>query len=627
MKYLFKPYPVVGHAGVSVVLCCLVIVLALAAQPVERTWCRTDVVLAYVIPFVAVVGGLGMMLGNRRFVVSRLDMVLFAWFLYAMGRAYFLGESSGSVDCDASYPCATFCLRSMQMLMLYGAFRLVFSVQSLKEGHVVVPILVFALWEAWLGCSQFVHGNSRHHLYLLTGSFLNPGPYSAILAIGLVMALCWKNSIGDCAVREKKIVWKHRLFTLHFSEIHLIYIPIIIFTIVLPATWSRAALFATAVCIGIIYWESWKRWRWWVTALGLFSGLCLYCLKAGSANGRLIIWLISLLSCMHHPVFGSGIGSFFHQYAEEMASFSQEHPDFNFLSADVLDYAFNDLLRIAVEQGIIGLGCAIAVIVFTFRSLERKGRILRMGLLAILVFSLFSYPFEMLPYQIIVTLILAYAGTNEMIDDATKEKRQFLHRCFVPTICLWMVIMPFTLFVARQVQRRSKAESEYRMMAGLSDAAFISDYYELLPLLTENPRFLFDFGKMLTKQGRYNDSNAMLRQGALVSNDPMFYVVQGNNYRDMGAYEEAETAYQKAFHVLPNRIYPLYQLMLLYEQTGKQEKMWQMAQHVIDFKVKVESPATQEMKEKAFRLYAQGHPVGATEQRVDNGKGKAGENE
>ena len=118
MKYLFKPYPVVGHAGVSVVLCCLATMLVLAAQPVERTWCRTDVSLTYVIPFVAVVGGLGMMLGNRRFVVSRLDMVLFAWFLYAMGRAYFLGEPSGSVDCDASYPCATFCLRSMQMLML-----------------------------------------------------------------------------------------------------------------------------------------------------------------------------------------------------------------------------------------------------------------------------------------------------------------------------------------------------------------------------------------------------------------------------------------------------------------------------------------------------------------------------
>ena len=139
-------------------------------------------------------------------------------------------------------------------------------------------------------------------------------------------------------------------------------------------------------------------------------------------------------------------------------------------------------------------------------------------------------------------------------------------------------------------------------MAGISHAALIDDYYELLPLMVSNEHFLFDFAKILAADGRYNDSNAMLRQGTLVSNDPMFYVLQGNNYRDMEAYSEAEASYQKACYILPNRIYPLYQLMCLYEQSGKERKMRQMARQIINFKVKVESPATEEIKDKARQL-------------------------
>ncbi len=565
-----------------VVMSCVAAMLWFAAQPVERVWCHTDVTLSYAIPVLTLIGVVLIWIKrNKRFTLSRLDIVLITWFLYAMGRAYF----------DASYPCATFCLRTMQMMMLYVALRLLFTSSHMREEYIVLALILYGLWEAWLGFGQFIHGNSRHYLYLLTGSFLNPGPYSAILAMGLVMALVSRKKMMDRNLNSS-------FFTFHFSLSSLLYLPIAFFAIILPATWSRAALLATAICVGIIYWKEWKRWRWSVIASGIAVGLGLYFIKAGSADGRSIIYLISILSIMHHPILGSGIGSFFHQYAEEMARFSQGHPDFNFQSADVLDYAFNDLLRVGVEQGFVGIGFATAVIILVFRSLRNKGHVLGMGLLALLIFSLFSYPFELLPYQIIMVLILAYAGTSEPTTIQNGWKKQVLHRYVFPICCL-LFMVPVSVFVNHQIEQCAQAETDYRMMAGIHDAAFLDDYYELLPLLTENSRFLFDFGKMLAVQGRYNDSNTMLRQGALVCNDPMFYVIQGNNYRDMGAYSEAETAYRKAYLVLPNRLYPLYQLMCLYEQTGETQKMWQMAQQVIDFKVKVESPATKEMKDNA----------------------------
>ena len=94
----------------------------------------------------------------------------------------------------------------------------------------------------------------------------------------------------------------------------------------------------------------------------------------------------------------------------------------------------------------------------------------------------------------------------------------------------------------------------------------------------------------------------MLRRGALISNDPMFLVKQANNYRDMGAYDEAEAAYLKAWLSMPNRIYPLYQLMNLYQMEGDKEKSVEYAKKVLSFKEKIASPAVNDMKREAKKI-------------------------
>lgn len=82
----------------------------------------------------------------------------------------------------------------------------------------------------------------------------------------------------------------------------------------------------------------------------------------------------------------------------------------------------------------------------------------------------------------------------------------------------------------------------------------------------------------------------------------MFYVLMGNNYKDMKHYDLAEQAYQKAYSVMPNRLYPLYQLMMLYHDCGNTQKAKAMAKRVIEMKPKIESPATRDMKKKAIEI-------------------------
>ncbi len=539
---------------------CIGILLWFVIQPVEQRWSETDIRLIKTICIVSVVALLMLFLQKRQFTITTIDTVVLLWSGYVMIRA----------GVDTTYPCASFCLRTMQMLALYIGLRLILSSASISEKIIVWGILLCAFYEVIIGGIQLINGTSRHNFYALTGTFQNPGPYSAILSMGLVMSC-----------QAKKPYW----------------IPLI-FAILLPATWSRAALLSAAVCLAIIYWGQWKRWRWWVAAGALCVAAVFYFLKQGSADGRSIVYIVSVLNISHSPIWGSGIGSFFHQYAEGLTLFCQRHPTFNVESTDVLMSAFNELLYIGVEQGLVGLAFAIVLIILLFLQLKEKGKALGIGLLCLLIFSMFSYPLEQLPYQILFVVIAAYGATNKGYTETAPLRNSFSRRYLIP-IGAFFCILLLSGFAHHHIVKRENGESEYRIMARITPSGFIDDYYEILPLLRGNPYFLFDFGKTLSENGKYTDSNAVLRLGTLISNDPMFYVIQGNNYLQMNLYQKAEQAYQKAFDIMPNRIYPLYRLMLLYEKKGDITKEKEMAQRVISFKEKVVSPATKEMKDKA----------------------------
>ena len=546
-----------------------------ALQPVEAGWSGADALLARAVPIVGTAGA-AIALWRRGFLcLSPADLLIGLWLLAVLLRVWL----------DDGYPCSTFVLRTLLMAALYTALRLFFTAVPADGRWLAAAVILCATWEALLGIRQCTGGGSRHHMYLMTGTFQNPGPYALLPAMGMVMCAQWMAGAGP---RLRRLLW----------------MPLLLCAVVLPATWSRAAWVAAAVGMAVVTRRRWWRWRWPVAALALAAGAALYLMKQGSADGRALIYRMCLRSIAQHPWTGSGTGSFFHQYATQMAATVQDSATGDYACAGVPEYAFNELLRIGVEQGLAGMAMAVAVAAVVTWRLWHKCRSLALGVIALLVFAMFSYPFALLPFQVIFVMAAAWAGTDMQHlpnpgpgADTPAQKRAGGRPWAVLPAALLLISLALPLSGAIREHRR--AERDYRMTAGMRDRAFTDDYYELLPVLGDNARFLFDFGKMLSAQGRWNDSNAVLRQGERVSADPMFCIVQGNNYRAMGAWAEAEAMYRRAFRIQPNRLYPLYQLMLLYEEAGQEERMKDMARTILEFRPKVESPATREMKRGA----------------------------
>lgn len=551
----------------SIVGCMTVtFLLWLTVMDVEVRWTESNVVLGWsVLGLLLIAVVLHLLTRGNRLRWNWVDVLVAMWMIYVMGRVWMGGE----------YACGTEFLKMIGMGLLYATLRGIFAWSKLSPVYFIGGLMLCGVYETALGMWQLVSGVSRHSQYLLTGNFQNPGPYSAYLMMAAVIGWGWTQELIEGRLRTA--VWCMTAFML----------------LLLPATWSRAALVAVGTIALWLYRQKYWKYRWTVWICVVVFAVGFYLAKQGSADGRILTWTASLTAWWHKPWLGVGMGGFRVACADGVAELYREHPtSWLFTSGGVTDFAFNDFLKVLVEQGLVGALLCVATAVLVMKKLYNASRPLFYGLLSLFIFSMFSYPFELLPYQIILVLLSAFAASHVDEDEETIHRK-------LGWVMLLLVLVPIAFFVAKEMQRRHETDKEVKMFSGMHHEAFINDYYELKPLEMDNASFLFDFGKTLREAKRYNDSNAVFRQGTQVSSDPMFWVLIGNNYRDMQCYQEAEEAYQKAFAIMPNRLYPLYQLMRLYEETGDVEAMRRTAREIMALQPKIKSPATEAMADSA----------------------------
>lgn len=598
ISFLRKPEDIIR---IGIVL----MMMRTTVMSVERRWMDCEVSILYWIPALFAFGLVVQIWRKQRLECTLADVIAVIWFAYFVGRTWIGNE----------WPCQMEFLKTTELFLLYVGLRVAFNRTKMSAWVLIGFILAFGCYEAWLGLSQMYGDDiSRHRLFALTGNFLNPGPYSAYLMIGVVVGLVALKNMPNRTIMESVSN------VVHFGKIankmpnvvnnvlektvnwikgitwrHLVIAAMVLMAMMLPATWSRAAFLGVAVVALFVYRDKYWKYRCFVWGAIAFAGIVFYFIKQGSADGRLIIWRATLTTWINSPWLGVGVGGFYNAFAEGVVQLSTSGMDFS--SADVPDGAYNILLKIIVEQGVIGGVMVISLSIASLKKLSKNSKPLFCGIVALLVFAMFSYPFDLLPYKVITILVVTWS-------ESVGRKKMFeigRGKVFILT-----TLLGFASWQAGKIAGEShNIEKEYGMSFDYDSLYSIEKGYEWLTAESDNHKFLFAFGKKLRKEGRYNDSNAILHQGTRCSADPMFYVLMGNNYKDMKHYDLAEQAYNKAFSVMPNRLYPLYQLMLLYQDSGDMKKAKAMAKRVIEKKPKIESRATREMKKKALEFLSQ----------------------
>lgn len=496
--------------------------------------------------------------------------------------------------------------------VLYFVFRLLNTLGRHADRIMLSVFMLAVVAEAAYGFCQLYGGaSSRHALFRLTGSFFNPGPYSCFLAVGLTVAFSRvMNYRRKIRLDRWPRNWRYAVLQ---ADLVLAWTCLLGTLILLPATLSRSAWMAALAGCGGVAWQqgclrpvvAWlSRCRKKaaiviamasVLLLLFFAGI--YAVKKDSADGRLLIWKVSLQAMKERPWTGVGMGHFGGAYGqaqgEWFASGAATPQEENV--AGVPEYGFNEYLQTGVELGGIGLALFVLVLAVAairlFSIRDKEG--IAGGLVVWLVFAWFSYPLSVLPLAVTLVLLLALSAPGPALRPVA-----------LPWVSLPLAALCLLLAVAN-VPRGPEKRDAYVEWADEQTyfnmkiyEGTVDNYARLYPLLREEPRFLFEYGQCLAKTGRYDESSRILLEAASMHADPMFYNILGKNEQAMKRYPQAEAYFRQAARILPNRLYPLYLLASFYLDTGQEEKGRETALQLLRKEPKVMSDAVLEMKEE-----------------------------
>ena len=386
----------------------------------------------------------------------------------------------------------------------------------------------------------------------------------------------------------------------------------------------------------------------------------LYFLKKGSSTGKLLIWEVTLGKIVEKPLFGYGTGRFEAEYNNWQAAYFKFHPEVmdgpKGMVAGNTKYCFNEYLEMASEIGIIGLLLflsVIASIVFgikngkmtttdarsatdnrmspagqmtaqpnDYRMTREAQLILIPSLVSMLVMASISFPFYSIPTLIIFFLLLAILSSYiEGAHLSERLIRSSIIRCFtkvstfqllnpptpstpsplstLSTFSTLLTISVLLLLLARQQYKAYYTFDESVMLyqTGSYEEACES-FSEVYSALQYTGSFLQYYGKSLNMNEKYPRSAEILGRTVHFTSDEILYTTLGDTYKALKRYSEAEEAYRHASYMVPHKLYPLYLLAMLYDETGQKEIAVTVARRVLNKEIKVETKAIDEIRTK-----------------------------
>lgn len=490
---------------------------------------------------------------------------------------------------------ATF-YRIATIAMVYAIGRIVVSQSSKLIGWLL--LLVTAGWccyESVLGLMQ-IYGSraSNHFLFACTGTFFNPGPFGGFLAV------CLSLLVASFTVIKSKI-W-------HYAAGATIFIV----AVILPSTMSRSGLLGLGCSMAVLalsiekYRAFIKKYWYAVLVAALIAGAGAYMFKKNSADGRFFMNKISVQAMLGNGLTGAGLGMYTgiygqqqHDYFAKQINIGDGEMDISAvnekerMTCDCPERAFNEYLSIGVEAGPVAMLLFIAAMVMAVVNLLRCKSPFAFGLITLAIFAIFSYPFDIPEFQIILAVFLAFGGTVE-------GKGNTVGTVFGVAAVALLGLLFANQYSAQKTRVWAEGEwakTDYWYRQGYYNYV-VEDGDTLMSQMMHDYRFLFAYGQSLNREGFYAKSDSVLMLGTAISSDPMFWNVMGNNSLAQGRYREAEERYRHAFMMVPNRLYPLCLLAKLYHTEGDTAKFLNAAAMVNSFKAKVESKNTEKLRDE-----------------------------
>lgn len=467
-------------------------------------------------------------------------------------------------------------------------------------------LMGFGAVEALHGLGQIVGiYPSNHSLFVLTGTFYNPGPYSGYLAAVLPIAL------------YRMLVLKGKKDRLSVVQYYLSMCVLLLICCVLPAGMSRAAWFASLLSCGYVVLRVYhvkvksfvSEHRYAVLGvliLGLLFASGTYFMKRDSADGRLLIWKITSRAIACNP-WGEENGRTFSAIygdAQERYFTDCEYSESEAWVAGTPDFAFNEYLQIAVEYGVWVSVLLVTVLLMLLKIAGSRKHLAGMGgcLVSLMIFACFSYPLH-IPAIVSVWLLAVIVLSGEGL--VMIKRKRYAVAVLLPVVVagLTVSVNMYGMYYVRTRAVREWMPVRVLYHSGAFKAA-AEEYGKLYDKMSWNKDFCFEYGRALYKAGSFGEAEEVLLKAMTVSGDPMILNILGRNAHESGEYGKAEKYLLRSTSRLPERVYPHYLLVKLYAEPEyfDRVKLIREAEYVLNVEPKVNSTAIREMRQEVKKI-------------------------
>ena len=467
-------------------------------------------------------------------------------------------------------------------------------------------LMGFGAMEALHGLGQIAGiYPSNHSLFVLTGTFYNPGPYSGYLAAVLPIAL------------HRMLVSNGKKDRLSVAQYYFSMCVLLLICCVLPAGMSRAAWFASLISCGYVVLRVYRvkvksfvsKHRYAVSGVLIVGALLAssaYFMKRDSADGRLLIWKITSQAIASSPLGEENGRTFSAIYgdAQERYFTNCEYSESEAWVAGTPDFAFNEFLQIAVEHGIWVSVLFVTVLLVLLKIAGSRKHLAGMGgcLVSLMVFACFSYPLH-IPAIVSVWLLTLMVLCGEGLV-MIKRKRNAV-AVLLPVVVAGLTASMDMYGIYSERTRAVREWMPVRVLyhSGAFNAA-AEEYGKLYDKMSWNKDFCFEYGRALYKARSYGKAEEVLLKAMEVSGDPMILNMLGRNAQESGEYGKAEKYLLRSTRRLPERVYPHYLLVKLYAEPEYFDriKLIREAECVLNAEPKVNSTAIREMRQEVKKI-------------------------
>lgn len=419
----------------------------------------------------------------------------------------------------------------------------------------------------------------------VTGTLDNPAGLSFNLCVALAVEIQWLKNKWEYK-REKAYGWAY----------------CIVMMTILFLTKSRTGLLCATfygVAIGIRYLHAHHpamHYRHILYTLAFFvtAGYCtiLFLNKKDSTSGRAFILKRSIELAMEHPWKGHGHGGFEKEYMLRQADFFCKDPDSKYaLLADEVHHPLNEFVYLWVNYGITSPLILLAVLVWPIwrcsHTKNRAAMTIFLVMLAIFVFSCFSYPFYYPIAWLAVGASLVYTF------------RKFLSRMFRNKI---MLVLLMAMSISAMFLTLGDAMHEHLWYRAYrhsfrNDSA-LSEYEQLHGYFRRSRHFLYNYAMASFKRGDLKRAECLLEECGEFWNGYNRELLYGDVCFYQQKFPQAIFHYQKARNMCPVRFAPLEGLYKVYESAGDEAERKKMANIIAKQEVKIHSPVVDRIKKQ-----------------------------